>query len=71
MERRKHPEPPFTKPIPVVEEETVQQPEEDEEGESRKSRRSKKQKDKEGKGHRFDITKIITKFFSEENEIKE
>ena len=71
MERRKHPEPPFTKPIPVVEEETVQQPEVEEEEESRKSRRSKKQKDKEGKGHRFDITKIITKFFSEENEIKE
>ena len=68
MERRKHPDAPFAKPVSVEPEEPEQQPEEEEE--SSRSRR-RKSKDKEGKRHGFDITKIITKFFTEENEVKE
>ena len=67
MERAKHKQPVIVipqKPVePVVEEE--EQPEEP----TRRMRR--KQKNDGEKKHRLDLTKIITKFFSEENEIKE
>ena len=65
MERAKHKEP-FTiiKPEPVVEIEE-EAPEKEPRGPRRKTK-----KNKEGHGF-FDITNIITKFFSEENEIKE
>ena len=69
MERRKHKDAPFAKPNPV-EPETPEQPEEQEE-DSGRGRRRRTPKDKGEKKHRFDITNIITKFFSEENEIKE
>jgi cell division protein FtsA len=70
MERRKHKEPPFARPIPVEPVEPEQQPEEeDKKGTGRRgSRRTPKDK---GEKRGFDITRIITKFFSEENEIKE
>ena len=67
MERRKHKDVPFVKPVPVEPEEPAQPATED--GGSRKpTRREKKEK---GEKRGFDITRIITKFFSEENEIKE
>ena len=69
MERRKHKEAPFAKPAPVeisVEEESQ---EEDKKDTGRRSgRRTPREK---GEKRGFDITRIITKFFSEENEIKE
>ena len=68
MERAKHKEPVIViphKPAEPVEETEEQQPEET-------SRRSRRRPKNEGeKKHRLDLTKIITKFFSEENEIKE
>lgn len=66
MERAKHKEPIVVIPHkPVEEEEKVEeQPEEP----TRRSRRQKKEGEKK---HRFDLTKIITVFLSEENEIKE
>lgn len=65
MERAKHKEPIVVIPHKPVEEETV---EEQAEEPTRKSRRQKKDGEKK---HRFDLTKIITVFLSEENEIKE
>ena len=68
MEHRKHKEPPFTKPIPIEQPEDPEPPIEDPDGGRRGRRREKKEKtEKRG----WDITRIITKFFSEENEIKE
>ena len=68
MENAKH-RTPFTviKPEPVVEAEEEKVPDE-----PRRSRRKKAKKEKDGNSHGFfDLTNIITKFFSEENEIKE
>ena len=66
MERAKHKEPIVVIPHKPVEEEEIveEQPEEP----TRRSRRQKKEGEKK---HRFDLTKIITVFLSEENEIKE
>ena len=66
MERAKHKEPIVVIPHKPVEEEKIveEQPEEP----TRRSRRQKKEGEKK---HRFDLTKIITVFLSEENEIKE
>lgn len=66
MERAKHKEPIVVIPHKPVEEEEIveEQPEEP----ARRSRRQKKEGEKK---HRFDLTKIITVFLSEENEIKE
>lgn len=66
MERAKHKEPIVVIPHKPVEEEGIveEQPEEP----TRRSRRQKKEGEKK---HRFDLTKIITVFLSEENEIKE
>lgn len=66
MERSKHKEPIVVIPHKPVEEEEVE--EEHPEEPVRKSRRQKKEGEKK---HRFDLTKIITVFLSEENEIKE
>jgi hypothetical protein len=65
MERAKHKEPIVVIPHKPVEEEAV---EEQAEEPTRKSRRQKKDGEKK---RRFDLTKIITVFLSEENEIKE
>ena len=66
MERAKHKE-----PIIVIPHKPAEEVEEQEEQPEEPSRRSRRQK-KERKGHRMlDLTQIITKFFSEENEIKE
>ena len=70
MERLKHPEHLFTAPVSAEQSEPEEQPEVEEE-DSRSHRRKAKEKDPERKRRGFDITKIITKFFSEENEIKE
>lgn len=66
MERAKHKEPIVVIPHKPVEKEEIveEQPEEP----TRRSRRQKKEGEKK---HRFDLTKIITVFLSEENEIKE
>ena len=67
MERAKHKE-----PIIVIHEKPVEPVEEEQEQPEETSRRSRRKPKNEGeKKHRLDLTKIITKFFSEENEIKE
>lgn len=55
---------------PRPEQEVEIEEEEKEESRKEKPKKQKKQKEKDGHGF-FDITKIITKFFTEENEIKE
>ena len=67
MEKAKHKEPIFVVPTqPVAEPEEI----EDQPEEPRRTRRKPKKEKESGRGF-FDITNIITKFFSEENEIKE
>ena len=68
MERAKHKEPIIVIPHKPVEEVEEQEEEQQEEVSRRSRRRSKNEGEKK---HRLDLTKIITKFFSEENEIKE
>ena len=69
MERRKHKDAPFSKPTTVETPVEMTEEEEQKEKEPRRTRRTPKNGGE--KRHGFDITRIITKFFSEENEIKE
>lgn len=67
IDRRKHKEAPFVKPS-SIEPEASEQTASEEESDTKPHRR---QREKTDKKPRFSITNIITKFFSEENEIKE
>ena len=68
MDHLKHPKKPFTnvKQVEETEEEGLEMEDGKQKTEDRRRRR-----DREGKKRSFDITKIITKIFSEENEIDE